>query len=122
MLSGLGSCGAAAQGATEAALPEVSRQFIAEYFPGAEVSFAKGRDGVPRQGVQGGAGRRHEARIQPQGGPGARLSAGTTPFPRHLFPEPVRAYVARQFAGHRITCIERDRRDFEVELDNGFES
>ena len=38
-----------------------------------------------------------------------------------MVPEAVRDYVARQFAGHRIICIERDRRDCEVELDNGFE-
>ena len=41
--------------------------------------------------------------------------------PEALVPEAVRDYVARQFVGHRITCIERERHDYEVELDNGFE-
>lgn len=119
MLSSLGSC-ERRRALTEAALPEVSRQFIAEYFPGAEVSFAKVEtefldkeykvvlaDGTKLEFSRKGAWCKVERRYDA--------------VPEALVPEPVRAYVARQFAGHRITCIERDRRDFEVELDNGFE-
>ena len=36
-------------------------------------------------------------------------------------PQPIRAYVEKHFPGRRIACLERDRRDYEIELDNGFE-
>lgn len=119
LLSGLGSC-ERRKALTEAELPEVSRQFIAEYFPGTEVSFAKVETEfldkeykvVLVTGTKLEFGRR---------GAWEKVECKYDAVPDAIVPDAICDYVARQFAGHRITCIERDRRDYEVELDNGFE-
>ena len=41
--------------------------------------------------------------------------------PSGIVPQPIRVYVEKHFPGRRIACLERDRRDYEIELDNGFE-
>lgn len=119
LLSGLGAC-ERRKTLTEAELPEVSRQFIAEYFPDTEVSFAKVEteflDREYKVVLVNGAklefGRK---------GAWEKVECKYDAVPEALVPEAVRDYVARQFVGHRITCIERERHDYEVELDNGFE-
>lgn len=119
LLAGLGSC-ERRRALTRAQLPEVSQQFITEHFAGAEVSFAKVEtefldkeykvvlaDGTKLEFNRKGAWEKVDCKC------------GTVP--EEIVPRPILDYVAQQFAGHRITCIERDRRDYEVELDNGFE-
>ena len=41
--------------------------------------------------------------------------------PAALVPQQIRDYVAKNFAGRKIVSIDRDKRGYEVKLDNGLE-
>ena len=38
-----------------------------------------------------------------------------------VVPQQIRDYVAKNFAGRKIVSIDRDKRDWEVKLDNGLD-
>ena len=38
-----------------------------------------------------------------------------------IVPQQIRDYVAKNFAGRKIVSIDRDKRDWEVKLDNGLD-
>ena len=102
-------------------LPAAARAFLAESFPGVEVSFAKAEtewfsteykvvlvDGM----VVECDGKGNWTDIDCKYG---------SEVPARLIPPQIAAYVAKHFPGVRVLKLERDRRDYEVELDNGFE-
>ena len=41
--------------------------------------------------------------------------------PAAVVPQPIRDYVAKNFADRRIVSIDRDKRGWEVKLDNGLD-
>ena len=41
--------------------------------------------------------------------------------PAAIVPQQIRDYVAKNFAGRKIVSIDRDKRDWEVKLDNGLD-
>ena len=41
--------------------------------------------------------------------------------PAAIVPQQIRDYVAKNYPDRKITAIDRDRRDYEVELDNGLD-
>lgn len=41
--------------------------------------------------------------------------------PAGIVPEAIRNHIAANYRGRRVTQIDRDRRDYEVKLDNGLE-
>ena len=61
--------------------------------------------------------------------PTSRLSRSPTPkstrkygeVPAAIVPQQIRDYVAKNFAGRKIVSIDRDKRDWEVKLDNGLD-
>lgn len=119
LLAGLGSC-ERRRALTRAQLPEVSQQFITEHFAGAEVSFAKVEteflDKEYKVALADGTKLEFNRK-----GVWEKVDCKYHAVPEEIVPRPILDYVAQQFAGNRITCIERGRRDYEVELDNGFE-
>ena len=44
-----------------------------------------------------------------------------TALPAAIVPQQIRDYVAKNFAGRKIVSIDRDKRDWEVKLDNGLD-
>ena len=101
-------------------LPAASQQFIATHFKGVEVSYAKVDeewfdkeykvvfvDGSKVEFVKNGDWKEVDCKYGE--------------VPAALVPKPIRDCVSGRFAGHRIICIERDRRGYEVELDNGLD-
>lgn len=119
LLAGLGSC-ERRRALTRAELPEVSQQFITDHFSGAEVSFAKVEteflDKEYKVVLADGTKLEFNRR-----GNWEKVDCKYGAVPEEIVPRPILDYVAQQFAGHRITCIECERREYEVELDNGFE-
>ena len=41
--------------------------------------------------------------------------------PAAIVPQQIRDYVAKNYPDRKVTAIDRDRRDYEVELDNGLD-
>lgn len=99
-------------------LPASAQQFLRNHFPEAELSFAKVdedlfgdeykvvfTDGTSvdfdREGVW------------------LEIDAGRGAVPAAVVPQQIRESVDKRFAGRSIRKIERERRGFEVTLDNG---
>lgn len=104
-------------------LPAAVQAFLAESFPGVDVSFAKAEtewfsteykvvmvDGM----VVEFDGKGNWTDID------CKYKYGTE-VPARLIPPQIASYVAKHFPEARVLKLERDRRDYEVELDNGFE-
>ena len=101
-------------------LPAASQQFISTCFKEVEVSYAKVDeewfdkeykvvfvDGSKIEFVRSGAWKEIDCKY-------GEVPAGAVSAP-------IRDCVAARFPGRRIICIERDRRNCEVKLDNGLE-
>ena len=101
-------------------LPAAAQQFITTHFKGVEVSYAKVDedwfdkeykvvfvDGSKVEFVRSGAWKEIDCKY-------GEVPAGAVSAP-------IRDCVAARFPGRRIICIERDRRNCEVKLDNGLE-
>ena len=101
-------------------LPAASQQFISTCFKEVEVSYAKVDeewfdkeykvvfvDGSEVEFVRSGAWKEIDCKY-------GEVPAGAVSAP-------IRDCVAARFPGRRIICIERDRRNCEVKLDNGLE-
>ena len=101
-------------------LPAASQQFISTCFQEVEVSYAKVDeewfdkeykvvfvDGSKVEFVRSGAWKEIDCKY-------GEVPAGAVSAP-------IRDCVAARFPGRRIICIERDRRNCEVKLDNGLE-
>lgn len=101
-------------------LPAASQQFISTCFKEVEVSYAKVDeewfdkeykvvfvDGSKVEFVRSGAWKEIDCKY-------GEVPAGAVSAP-------IRDCVATRFPGRRIICIERDRRNCEVKLDNGLE-
>ena len=101
-------------------LPAASQQFISTCFKEVEVSYAKVDeewfdkeykvvfvDGSKVEFVRSGAWKEIDCKY-------GEVPAGAVSAP-------IRDCVAARFPGRRIICIERDRRSYDVKLDNGLE-
>ena len=101
-------------------LPAASQQFISTCFKEVEVSYAKVAeewfdkeykvvfvDGSKVEFVRSGAWKEIDCKY-------GEVPAGAVSAP-------IRDCVAARFPGRRIICIERDRRSYDVKLDNGLE-
>ena len=51
---------------------------------------------------------------------GSRIRIESSPDAA-IVPQQIRDYVAKNFAGRKIVSIDRDKRDWEVKLDNGLD-
>lgn len=101
-------------------LPAASQQFISTCFKEVEVSYAKVDeewfdkeykvvfvDGSKVEFVRSGAWKEIDCKY-------GEVPAGAVSAP-------IRDCVAARFPGRRIICIERDRRNYDVKLDNGLD-
>lgn len=115
------SCLERTRAVTADELPVAARQFLVESFPGVEISFAKSEtewfcteykvvlvDGI----VVEFDGRGRWTDIDCKYG---------VEVPDRLIPQPILDHVAKHFPEARVLKLERDRREYEVELDNRFE-
>lgn len=101
-------------------LPAAAQQFIGNYFPGAQVSYAT----VDSQLVDKDYkvvftdGRKVEFS---KNGAWKEVEAKHAEFPEAILPQQIRDYVARHYPGQSVRKIERDRRGYEVKLASGLE-
>ena len=80
-------------------LPAVSQEFIKTHFAGVEVSFSKVDEELFDKDVECKYGE----------------------VPAAIVPQQIRDYVTKNYPKNKIVAIDRDRRDYEVELDNGLD-
>ena len=105
---------------TVAELPAVSQQFIKAHFAGVEVSYAKVDEEMFDKDykvvfVNG-------SKVEfAKNGQWTDVDCKYGEVPAAIVPQQIRDYVAKNFAGRKIVSIDRDKRNWEVKLDNGLD-
>ena len=93
-------------------LPAVSQEFIKTHFAGVEVSFSKVDKCVFVNG----------AKVEfAKNGEWKDVECKYGEVPAAIVPQQIRDYVTKNYPKNKIVAIDRDRRDYEVELDNGLD-
>ena len=105
---------------TVAEFPAVSQQFIKAHFAGVEVSYAKVDEEMFDKDykvvfVNG-------SKVEfAKNGQWTDVDCKYGEVPAAIVPQQIRDHVAQHFAGRKIVSIDRDKRGYEVKLDNGLE-
>ena len=101
-------------------LPAVSQEFIKTHFAGVEVSFSKVDEELFDKDykvvfVNG-------AKVEfAKNGEWKDVECKYGEVPAAIVPQQIRDYVTKNYPKNKIVAIDRDRRDYEVELDNGLD-
>lgn len=101
-------------------LPATAQQFIKAHFAGVEVSLSKVDEELFDKDykvvfVNG-------AKVEfTKNGEWKDVECKYGEVPAAIVPQQIRDYVAKNYPDRKITAIDRDRRDYEVELDNGLD-
>lgn len=101
-------------------LPAASQQFIKAHFADLEVSYAKVDEEVFDKDykvvfVNG-------SKVEfTKNGQWKEVECKYTEVPAGIVPKQIADYVAKNFTGRKVVSIDRDRRDYEVKLDNGLD-
>ena len=101
-------------------LPATAQQFIKAHFAGVEVSLSKVDEELFDKDykvvfVNG-------AKVEfTKNGEWKDVECKYGEVPAAIVPQQIRDYVAKNFAGRKIVSIDRDKRDWEVKLDNGLD-
>lgn len=101
-------------------LPATSQQFLKTYFQGVEVSFAQLDEEMFDKDYKVVFVDGSKVEFDKQG-QWKEVDCQYGEVPSGVVPQQIRDYVAKHFAGRKITKIDRDKRDYEVELDNGLD-
>ena len=105
---------------TVAELPAVSQQFIKTHFAGVEVSYVKVDEEMFDKDykvvfVNG-------SKVEfAKNGQWTDVDCKYGEVPAAIVPQQIRDYVTKNYPKNKIVAIDRDRRDYEVELDNGLD-
>ena len=91
-------------------LPATAQQFIKAHFAGVEVSLSKVDEELFDK----------DYKVVFVNGAKVEFTKNGE-VPAAIVPQQIRDYVAKNYPDRKITAIDRDRRDYEVELDNGLD-
>lgn len=93
-------------------LPAVSQEFIKTHFAGVEVSFSKVDEELFDK----------DYKVEfAKNGEWKDVECKYGEVPAAIVPQQIRDYVTKNYPKNKIVAIDRDRRDYEVELDNGLD-
>ena len=93
-------------------LPAVAQQFVQTHFKAVEVSYAKVDEELFDK----------DYKVEfAKDGAWKEVDCKYGEGPAAIVPQQIRDYVAKNFAGRKIVSIDRDKRDWEVKLDNGLD-
>lgn len=101
-------------------LPKQSQEFIQKYFPGKEISYAKLEKDLMEKKYEVVFLNGEKVEFDKKGAwtdVDCRFSA----VPAEIIPAPIRDYVAKNYPDTKILKIDRDRKDYEVKLNNRLE-
>lgn len=101
-------------------LPAVSQQFITKYFAGTEVSYAKIDDGIWDKSYDVIFANGCKVEFS-KNGEWKEVDCKRSEVPAGIVPGALSSYAAKHHAGRKIVSIDRDKRDYELKLDNGLE-
>ncbi len=105
---------------TVAELPAAAQQFIKSHFPEGKVAYAKVDESV--MDVDYEVVFADGAKVEfARDGSWKEIDCKYTAVPESAVPAQIARYVEDHFQGRRIVKLDRDRRHYEVELDNGFD-
>lgn len=100
-------------------LPAKARQFVKQHFPDSKVALAT---------VDRGLSRTYDllftdgCKIEfDSAGDWKEIECKSSPVPEGAIPQRILGYVREYYPDNRVKKIDRDRRGFEVKLDNGLE-
>lgn len=101
-------------------LPAASQQFIKTHYNNARVSYATVDQAIVTRDykVVFADGTKVEFA---KNGEWTEVDTRSGAVPDAVVPQQIRDVVAQRFPGHKIRSIERDRRGYEVKLDNGLD-
>lgn len=102
-------------------LPAVSQEFIKTHFAGVEVSFSKVDEELFDKDYKVVFVNGRQSRIRQERRVGRTSNANTARCRRQSFRSRSCDYVTKNYPKTKIVAIDRDRRDYEVELDNGLD-
>lgn len=105
---------------TVAELPAAARNFIDTHFKGVEVSYAKVDEEFFDKEYKVVFVNGSKAEFL-KNGDWKEVDCKYGEVPAEVIPGEIRKSVSAQFPGRRIVCIDRDRRGYDVELDNGYD-
>lgn len=101
-------------------LPAAAQTFLKNYFPDAEVSFAKLDDEFVYKEYE--VMLADGTKIEFDGaGEWENVDCKAYAVPAGIIPQQIKAYVEKHYPGVKIMKIDRDRRDYEVSLSNRLE-
>ncbi len=105
---------------TVSELPAVAQQFIKAHFTGAEISYATVDDDIMDTDykVVFADGRKVEFA---KNGEWREVETKRAPFPMEIVPKPICDYLKSHYPKQKVRQIERQRRGYELTLDNGLE-
>ena len=119
LLSVGAACASPDRPITREQLPATAQQFLQEYFPSVEIAAAHEDGDIVRR----------EYDVMLEGGTHIEFAAdgrwleveSREALPRGIVPPSIVTYVAKHYPSLAIHRIERSRREWEVELENGVE-
>lgn len=101
-------------------LPAAAQQFIKAHFAGVEVSYSKVDEELFDKDykvvfVDG-------SKVEfAKDGQWKDVESKSGEVPAGIVPQQIADYVAKHYPGRKVISIDRDRRDYELELDNGLD-
>lgn len=101
-------------------LPDVARQFIQQYFSGTKISYAKMETEIFGKSYEVVFTNGCKVEFDDKGN-WKEVDCKFAEVPEKIVPKPIRNYVATNYKDAKIVEIDRDKRDYEVKLNNGFE-
>lgn len=101
-------------------LPQSAQQFINKNFKGKKVAMAKEEKGLLDRGYEVVFVDGVELEFDNKGN-WTSVDCEKSAVPTAIVPNKIAAYVKANYSGQRITKIEKDNKDYEIELSNGLE-
>lgn len=101
-------------------LPAAAQQFIKTHFQGVEVSYAKEDSEYFSKSYDVVFVNGNKVEFA-KDGMWKDVDCKYSEVPAGIVPAKIREYVAKHHAGQKIVSIDRDKRDYEIELGNGID-
>lgn len=101
-------------------LPKAAQQTVSKHFSGLKVALAKVESGLLEKSYDVVFTNGDHLEFDRNGG-WTEISSKTRGVPSALIPTGISTYLKSNYPGQKVVQIERDRREYEVELANGVE-